>query len=125
MGYGSFPMIQFNKRGPEPSESAPNRFEPGHLIRHRRYGYRGVVVALDLQCRADEGWYRANKSQPARDQPWYHVLVDGSAHTTYAAQSSLMPDPSGEEISHPLLEQFFSEFTNGFYTRNFQPWPQS
>ena len=73
-------MIQFHKRGPELPESSPARFQPGHLVRHRRYGYRGVVVALDLECGAGDDWYRSNRTQPDRDQPWYHVLVHGSSH---------------------------------------------
>ena len=116
-------MIQFHKRGPDGPDSSPGRFQPGHLVRHRRYGYRGVVVAVDLECRAEEAWYRSNKSQPERAQPWYHVLVHGSPQTTYAAQSSLMPDPSGGEIAHPLLGHFFLGYANGFYQRNDKPWP--
>ncbi|MFT5049408.1 MAG: heat shock protein HspQ [Chlamydiales bacterium] len=117
-------MIQFNPRDPTPSSSSPARFQPGQLVRHRRYGYRGVVAALDLKCRADEQWYQSNKTQPGRDQPWYHVLVHGSHQTTYAAESSLMPDRTGGEIAHPLVEEFFSEFVHGAYVRNSQPWPQ-
>ena len=116
-------MIQFHKRGPELPESSPARFQPGHLVRHRRYGYRGVVVALDLECGAGDDWYRSNRTQPDRDQPWYHVLVHGSSQTTYAAQTSLMPDPTNEEVAHPLVVLFFSRFEDGFYVRNDQPWP--
>jgi len=116
-------MIQFHKRGPEPPESSPARFIPGHLVRHRRYGYRGVVVSVDQTCAANEDWYRSNKTQPDRDQPWYHVLVHGSTSTTYAAEDSLMPDPIGGEIEHPLLAEFFSGYANGFYLRNERAWP--
>lgn len=51
-------------------------FEPGQLVRHRRYGYRGVVVDRDEFCEADDEWYSKNQTQPDRDQPWYHVLVE-------------------------------------------------
>lgn len=116
-------MIQFSKPGSGPPESSPARFLPGQLVRHRRYGYRGVVVAVDLECTADEDWYRSNQSQPDRDQPWYHVLVHGSSQTTYAAESSLLPDPIGGEIEHPLLAVFFGEFESGYYPRNDRAWP--
>ena len=43
-------------------------FEPGQLVRHRHYGYRGVVVAADPTCQAEETWYYANRSQPGRSQ---------------------------------------------------------
>jgi len=105
------------------SPEGPNAFEPGDLVRHRRYGYRGVVVALDLSCQADESWYQTNQTQPRRDQAWYHVLVDGSGATTYAAEENLGPDPSGQAVEHPLLEEFFEAFEEGRYRRNEKAWP--
>ena len=97
-------------------------FKPGQLVRHRRYGYRGVIVDYDLECQADEAWYQKNQTQPPREQPWYHVLVDGAEHTTYAAQTSLQPDHEIGEIRHPLLTVFFSDFVRGRYIRNSQTW---
>ena len=99
-------------------------FEPGQLVRHRRYGYRGVVVHRDESCQADDVWYSKNQTQPDRDQPWYHVLVDGSSTCTYAASESLVVDLSGLPIQHPFLPHFFSEFKNGIYIRNDEPWPE-
>lgn len=104
------------------AESNPN-FAPGDLVRHRKYGYRGVVVALDLSCKASETWYKSNQSQPEKEQPWYHVLVDGAAHTTYAAQTSLEADGSSQCIMHPWIETFFDSFGDGHYMRNDEPWP--
>jgi heat shock protein HspQ len=98
-------------------------FEPGQLVRHRRYGYRGVVVDRNEVCEADDEWYSKNQTQPDRDQPWYHVLVDGSSTCTYAASENLVADSSGLPIEHPLLRHFFSEFKNGIYIRNDDPWP--
>lgn len=100
-------------------------FEPGDLIRHVRYGYRGVVVAVDESCRADPEWYMANKTQPDRDQPWYHVLVHGAETCTYAAQSSLIVDVDTKEIRHPFVAYFFDDFVDGKYIRNDHPWPDS
>ncbi|MFQ5845905.1 MAG: heat shock protein HspQ, partial [Planctomycetota bacterium] len=68
--------------------TAPPRFEPGELVRHRRYGYRGVVAGLDPECRAGDEWYQGNLTQPDRRQPWYHVLVHGAQHTTYVAEEN-------------------------------------
>lgn len=97
-------------------------FKRGQLVRHKRYGYRGVVVEYDLTCQASEIWYQSNQTQPSRDQPWYHVLVDQSNQNTYAAQSNLEPDSSDEPVEHPLLDYFFKGFEDGFYIRNDQPW---
>lgn len=83
------------------TEKTEALFKPGQLVKHKRYGYRGVVVALDLTCQATEAWYQSNRSQPDRGQPWYHVLVHNSDQTTYAAQFSLEADGSEDVINHP------------------------
>ena len=80
-------------------------------------------MAVDPCCRADEAWYSKNKTQPARDQPWYHVLVHGSQAATYAAQDSLAGDRETEPVNHPLIEKFFSDFRFGRYVRNDRDWP--
>ena len=100
------------------------KFAPGDLVCHVRYHYRGVVVASDFMCMAGEIWYQSNKTQPDKDQPWYHVLVHESGSITYPAESSLELDGSGEEITHPLLDQFYSDFEEGRYARNDIPWPE-
>ncbi len=98
-------------------------YRPGQLVRHKRYGYRGVVVDFDMSCRADDDWYFRNRTQPDRDQPWYHVLVDGSTQITYAAESSLEPDTSCDPVQHPLIRRFFEPYDEGGYERNDEPWP--
>jgi heat shock protein HspQ len=98
-------------------------FQPGQLVTHRRYGYRGVVVDLTEECAADDDWYLKNQTQPTRDQPWYHVLVHGSIHVTYAAHSSLEEDDSMDSIVHPWISVFFEAFIDGVYKRNDRPFP--
>ncbi|NRA39340.1 MAG: heat shock protein HspQ [Planctomycetes bacterium] len=101
----------------------PRKFDPGQVIQHKRYGYRGVIVAFDTCCQADEQWYHKNQSQPDRDQPWYHVLVDQATHHTYVAQSNLELEPSGDPVSHPYIEHFFDAYENKCYVRNDRQWP--
>ena len=117
-------MIQINNsfRDDELPDAEP-KFQPGALVRHRRYGYRGVVVAADGHCSADPTWYMSNKTQPERNQPWYHVLVHESDVVTYAAESSLRGDDSGLPIEHPLVPDFFGGIESGTYIRNDTPWP--
>ena len=98
------------------------QFQPGQLVKHRHYSYRGVVVALDEECQAPDQWYQKNRTHPMRQQPWYHVLVHGSDRTTYAAQENLEVDPHPLAIEHPLLDVFFSEFKDNRYVRNDKPW---
>ena len=101
-------MIQFNDEfPPDHLEEHSARFDVGQVVRHKRYGYRGVIVAADGHCRASPQWYFSNQTQPDREQPWYHVLVDGSGTVTYPAQESLLRDDSGQPVTHPLLEAFF------------------
>lgn len=97
-------------------------FKPGMLIKHKRYGYRGVVVDLDPICQADNDWYQKNQTQPEKSQPWYHVLVHNSGSVTYAAQSSLEKDSSVKQILHPLIPFFFNGFNKGSYLRNERQW---
>lgn len=91
-------------------------FELGVVVGHKLYGYRGVVVAVDPQCMAGETWYQSNKTQPARQQPWYHVLVhDSGGLSTYVAQSNLFEDLSGEPVEHPRITTYFADFKDGRY----------
>ncbi len=114
-------MIVLNRgiprNGPKP------KYQRGQIVRHKRYGYRGFIVDFDLECHADEQWYQSNQTRPDRSQPWYHVLVQDTDGTTYAAQENLQEDMSGRPIEHPLIAQFFSGFIDGRHIRNDQPWP--
>ena len=62
---------------------AKAKFAIGELIHHRLFDYRGVVFDVDPDFQGTEEWYtRVARSRPPKDQPWYHVLVDGAEHTT-------------------------------------------
>ena len=98
-------------------------YQIGQRVRHRRYGYRGVVVDFDVSCHADEAWYRSNATQPDVNQPWYHVLVHDSTGNTYVAEENLLPDAEQQDITHPLIAEFFDGLDRGVYIRNDAPWP--
>ena len=91
------------------------QFRTGQIVHHKRYDYRGVIVAFDATCQADDAWYNKNRTQPTRDQPWYHVLVDDAEHMTYVAERHLETDESRAPIRHPWLTEFFSDFEAGRY----------
>ncbi len=92
------------------------KFDIGQVIKHRLFGYRGVIFDIDPHFYGTEDWYRQMaKSHPPRDQPWYRVLVDGAIHDTYVAERNLTPDDSGQRIGHPLVNELFDGFQNGAY----------
>ena len=115
-------MFRLEEHTENPEDSAPV-FKPGQIAQHRLYSYRGVVVDSDPECMADDSWYLSNQTQPSRNQPWYHVLVHGSDHSTYVAESNLEADSSGQPIEHPMLQNFFKGLGNEGYVRNTTPWP--
>lgn len=92
------------------------KFSVGDLVQHRLFDYRGVIADVDPTFQSTDEWYETMaKSRPPKDKPWYHVLVDGSTHSTYVAERNLEPDPTGEPVRHPMLEHFFAGFEDGRY----------
>lgn len=99
--------------------STKAKFAIGELIHHRLFDYRGVIFDVDPTFQGTEEWYaQVARSRPPKDQPWYHVLVDGADHTTYVAERNLESDLSGEPINHPHLPELFTEFKDGTYKRS-------
>ncbi len=94
----------------------------GSIVHHRRFDYRGVVFDVDADFQGSDEWYeQVARSRPPKDAPWYHVLPDGAAHTTYVAERHLEADESGEPVRHPLLEELFSGLEGGRYLRRDRP----
>ncbi len=88
----------------------------GQLIRHKLFGYRGVVFDVDPVFMFSDEWYEMTaRSRPPKDEPWYRVLVHDSTQETYVAQCNIEPDNSGEPIEHPEIDRYFAEFLNGRY----------
>lgn len=90
------------------------RFAPGTVVRHRRFGYRGLIFDVDAMYSQSPEWYDVMaSSHPPKDRPWYHVLVDGETHTTYVAEDNLEVCTETEEFEHPLLRQLFTAEASG------------
>ena len=53
-------MINLNEPYSVPPDEA--KFSPGEVVRHLRYGYRGLIVDFDTTCQADDGWHKANQT---------------------------------------------------------------
>ena len=91
----------------------------GDLVHHKLFGYRGVIVDIDPCFQLTDEWYDAvARSRPPKNEPWYHVLVHQSSHSTYVAEQNLDADSSTEKIDHPMVELFFYELRDGRYISN-------
>ncbi|MFW2387871.1 MAG: heat shock protein HspQ [Polyangiales bacterium] len=94
------------------------KFTIGQVVHHALFGYRGVVVDIELAFSLSEQWYdQVAKSRPPKDAPWYRVLVGGALHETYVAERNLEEDTEGTPIVHPRLADFFDAYENGHYVR--------
>lgn len=92
------------------------RFRIGQLVQHKLFDYRGVIVGIDPDFQGSEDWFEMMIfSDPPRDKPWYHVLVDEAIHDTYVSEDNLNPDLSGRPITHPKLKKYFKTFKQGLY----------
>ncbi|WP_225206483.1 heat shock protein HspQ [Novosphingobium huizhouense] len=98
---------------------AEARFGIGEIVRHRLFGFRGVVFDIDPVFANSEEWYESipKDLRPRRDQPFYHLLAenDESSYVAYVSQQNLLADPEAGPVDHPSLEQIFEEFQDGRY----------
>ena len=92
------------------------KFHLGQIIEHKNFGYRGVIYDVDAEFSGTDTWYEhVAKSQPPKDEPWYHVLVDGSDATTYVAERNILTTDNTAEINHPLIDAYFLSFSSDRY----------
>jgi heat shock protein HspQ len=109
-------------------EQSPDRnshsLKTGDIIKHKKYGYRGVIVHHDSNFKGEDEWYLSNQSEPSKHQPWYFVLVDEILQVTYVAESNLTLDQCEKQVDHPMINLFFSEYDDELkkYIRNEVPW---
>ena len=92
------------------------RFYVGQIVHHRLFYYRGVVFDVDATFQGTEEWYeQVARSRPPREEPWYHVLPNGSVHTTYVAEQNLEEYEAGGSIAHPAIDEIFDGLDGGEY----------
>ncbi|XP_063820407.1 F-box only protein 21 [Pseudophryne corroboree] len=108
------PVVQLRSSEKEVSYSV------GLIVRHKRFDYSGVIFSWDPICMMPPDWVEGLGIQPLPDraiQPFYSVLVeDGSC--SYVAQENLEPHPAPEQILHPDIGLYFSEFAGNHYIPN-------
>ncbi|XP_065838206.1 uncharacterized protein [Oscarella lobularis] len=99
-------------------------YRVGQVIRHKRWGYRGVIVGWDEYAKAPEFWLRMNHPQDKpqwRQQPNYAILVDKrdrpDGQETYVPQENI-EIIANTKINHHEVEDFFDSFDGTQYLPN-------
>ncbi len=94
-------------------------FTIGDVVRHRLFDFRGVIYDIDPVFANSEEWYDAipKDLQPAKDQPFYHLLAENadSSYVAYVSQQNLLEDDSGEPVMHPEVGRMFKTVDGGKY----------
>ena len=91
------------------------QFAIGEVVKHRLFGYRGVIYDADAVFMGSDEWYETvAKTRPPKDEPWYRVLVDNKLMETYVAERNLEACPQ-RPINHPLVAVYFKESPGGAY----------
>jgi len=98
---------------------AEARFGIGDIVRHRLFGFRGVVFDIDPVFANSDEWYQAIPAEvrPRRDQPFYHLFAENgeTTYVAYVSQQNLLGDGEGGPIDHPSVDQVFEGFGDGRY----------
>lgn len=96
------------------------KFRVGQVIKHKKYGYRGVIVGWDETCKAPKTWievmHRDDLSMQKR--PHYAVLVDSrdrsEVQTTYVAEDNIQI-VTNTPVQHPGIWDYFDIYDGAQY----------
>lgn len=95
------------------------KFQIGQVVRHRVYPFRGVIFDVDPEFANSEEWWLSipEHIRPVKEQPFYHLLAENEETTyiAYVSEQNLVPDDSGEPVSHPQVDELFYGWKNGRY----------
>ena len=95
------------------------KFSIGQVVRHRIYPFRGIIFDVDPVFSNTEEWWLSipEEIRPVKEQPFYHLLAENaeSEYIAYVSEQNLVPDPSGEPLRHPQLNEVFDRDDGGAY----------
>jgi len=98
-------------------------YSVGHVFRHARNGYRGVIYGWQNTCN-EEGMILMSSGEEITDlgsnQPFYMALIDTRDRpvtTTVVSQQNILLQP-GDIIQHPEVGFYFKAFRAGNYIPN-------
>nr|XP_039272131.1 uncharacterized protein LOC120346453 [Styela clava] len=96
------------------------KYRVGQVIKHKKYGYRGVIVGWDETCKAPKTWILTmHGNNPAIVKtPHYSILVDKrdrqEIQTTYVAQENI-DIVTNIEVQHPSIWDYFDFYDGAQY----------
>jgi len=102
------------------------RYNIGQIFRHKKHGYRGVIVAWFPSCPLDDQWVAQwGPFENGTEQPFYQTMIDTKDRPnglmTYAAQENLILLESDDSppkhiqegiltgVHHPLMQKLFKD----------------
>ena len=95
------------------------KFAIGQVVKHRIFPFRGIIFDVDPTFANSEAWWLAipEEMRPRKDQPFYHLLAENgeSTYVAYVSEQNLLPDESGEPVSHPQTTMLFESLDRGTY----------
>ncbi len=95
------------------------KFTIGTQVRHRIFGFRGVIFDVDPSFNNSEEWYNSipEDVRPRKDQPYYHLFAETpekSPYVAYVSEQNLVTDGDYEDpIFHPEMDEFFEDMVDG------------
>lgn len=96
------------------------KYAIGQVVKHRVFPFRGVIFDVDPTFANTEEWWLSipEHVRPSKDQPFYHLLAENSenAYVAYVSEQNLLPDETGEPVSHPQASLLFDSFEGDHYT---------
>jgi heat shock protein HspQ len=102
-----------------PRINSTAKYPIGNQVKHRIFGFRGVIFDVDPVFANSEEWYESipENVRPKRDQPFYHLFAEAPNKAPYVAyvseQNLVEDDEQSEPISHPEIEDVFEDFIDG------------
>jgi len=114
-------------QSPDPRFTRPPHmeFRVGQVVKHKKWGYRGVIIGWDLEARAPQDWLKEmHANNPSwKTQPNYAILVDTrdrpAPQITYVPQENIQVIKN-TKILHPSTEDYFENFDGSQYLA--RPW---
>jgi heat shock protein HspQ len=102
-------------------QSRSAKYAIGQVVKHRIYPFRGVIFDVDPVFANTEEWYRSIPAdvRPSKDQPFYHLFAENAdtQYVAYVSEQNLLPDDSGQPVSHPQVAEQFEPAAMGRYRR--------